>query len=366
MEKRPYNSTDKPKSYGSKCDFEISVLIPVFKPENYIYKLIKKLHTFSLYPQTTASGNTFIINEIILICDGAIDNSIIILESLSKQFDCVKVLWLSRNYGQHAALFAGIDSSISEWIVTMDGDGEHSPDDISLLVDTAMKDRSFLVYADLPPSNNHGYIRNLCSKITKKVFYRLLDQPMFPRFSSYRLILGKMARALSSRVGVNTYLDVALTWVVTKPSYCKVSYTYDTRRPSSYNFPKLIEHFIRLILTSGNRPLRIITFLGIFCFGISMILTGYVLISKLLGLIPAIGTGWTSLVIIISFFSSTILISLGLLAEYIALTLMNILGKPHYLKLPESPSRVFSNNRKNESVNPHNYMLADNPTGCFN
>ena len=91
-------------------------------------------------------GHVFRIAEILLVYDNGPDRSDVVIRALARKFDNVRPVWLMRNSGQHAATAAGIASSGSEWVVTLDEDGQHDPGQIERLVDTAIASGSYLVY----------------------------------------------------------------------------------------------------------------------------------------------------------------------------------------------------------------------------
>ena len=144
-----------------------------------------------------------------------------------------------------------------------------------------------------------------------------------------RLIEGEVARGVAAYCGANVYLDVALSWVVGTARHCPVALRMERGRPSGYTLRRLLPHFWQLVLTSGTRPLRFIAFLG----GISIVFGGlisaFVIWQRLQHKIPV--QGWTSMIIVICVFAGLILVSLGIIAEYLGVAVSMALGKPAYL-----------------------------------
>ena len=100
-------------------------------------------------------------------------------------------------------------------------------------------------------------------------------------------------------------------------------------RPSGYSYIKLLGHFWHLLLTSGTRPLRLITLMGFGSMVLAGAIAGYALYAKFHSEVPV--RGWTSLVIVVAFFSGSILTALGVIAEYLAVTMSIVMGKPLYV-----------------------------------
>ena len=124
-------------------------------------------------------------------------------------------------------------------------------------------------------------------------------------------------------------LDVALSWVVAGARHCPVTLRAERGRRSGYTARRLLHHFWQLVLTSGTRPLRLIAFLGAFSIVAACAISAVVVYARLSHQIPV--QGWTSTIIVLSFFAGAILVSLGVIAEYLGVAVSMAMGKPPYL-----------------------------------
>ncbi len=306
----------------------ISIVVPVFQGERTLSALVDEIEPLTRSAQTP-KGRAFRVTEVILVHDGATDDSHVVMQDLAARFPFLSLVWLSRNYGQHPATLAGMSGTSADWVVTLDEDGQQDPADIGRMLDVAIEEGTALVYAR--PSNPppHGLWRNLFSFLVKAIFGWIVGNRRMNEFNSFRLIRGDIARSLAAYCGNGVYLDVALTWVVGEMGKCPVTLRPERGRRSGYTFRKLASHFWRLILTSGTRPLRIISTLGGISILLGIYLSGVAIWGKLTRQIPV--QGYTSLIIVICFFSGIILFSLGVIAEYLGLALTMAMGKPLYL-----------------------------------
>ena len=157
----------------------------------------------------------------------------------------------------------------------------------------------------------------------------MLGNRAIGKFNSFRLIDGEIARTLAAYCGNGVYLDVGLFWITGRIGHCPVLLRNELDRPSGYSYFKLLGHFWNLILTTGTRPLRLITLMGFLSMILAIVISGYALYAKFSGQVPV--QGWASLLIIVAFFSGTILTSLGVIAEYLAVTMGIVMGKPLYV-----------------------------------
>src|SRR5262249_37105831 len=230
-------------------------------------------------------------------------------------------------------------STSGDWVVTLDEDGQHNPQDIARLLDTAVQNNAQLVYAKPINQPPHGWVRNSFSALAKWVLNNLPGYPHIGEFSSFRLMKGEIARALAAYCGHGVFLDVALSWVVARVAYGSVLLRTERGRSSGYTYRKLAHLFWNMVLSSGTAPLRLVAFIGIASVLLGVFVSVYALWSKLSG--HAEVPGWASLLIVVSLFSGLILFSLGVLAEYLGLAITMALGKPLYL-ITSGPGRSES------------------------
>ena len=138
----------------------VSVVIPVYGGGATLRQVVSELSD-SYSVQTSPNGLQYCISEVILVDDCGKDNSALIVRELATSDDRVVPVWLTRNFGQHAATIAGMASSSGEWVVTMDEDGQHNPSSIGSLLDTAVSSECPLVYGRESNREPHGFLSNL-------------------------------------------------------------------------------------------------------------------------------------------------------------------------------------------------------------
>lgn len=307
---------------------EVSVVVPVYQGERTLSALASEVAPL-VSPQKTPEGHPYRVVELVLVHDGAVDGSAEVMRELSERHPFVRLLWLSRNFGQHAATLAGMASTASDWVATIDEDGQQDPRDIGRLLDTALVHGAQLVYAQPANRAPHGRLRNLSSRLAKWIFVLALGNRHLGPFSSFRLIKGEVARGVAAYCGANVYLDVALSWVVAQAWHSPVKLRGERGRASGYTPQRLLGHFWQLVLTSGTRPLRLIALLGAFAIVFAVALSALVVWQRLEHRIPV--QGWTSLIIVVCLFAGLILVSLGVIAEYLGVAVSMAMGKPPYL-----------------------------------
>jgi undecaprenyl-phosphate 4-deoxy-4-formamido-L-arabinose transferase len=260
------------------------------------------------------------------------------MSALAERHPFLRLVWLSRNFGQHPATLAGMASSSASWVATLDEDGQQDPHDVGRLLDEALGHGAVLVYARPQAPPPHGLLRNLASRAAKALSTHVLGGHRLGAFNSFRLIRGDVARGVAAYCGANVFLDVALSWVVPGARHAVVSLRPERGRPSGYSPRRLLSHFWQLGLTSGTRPLRLIALLGGAAILLGLLITAWVVWGRLAHQVPV--AGWTSMIIVVCLFSGLILFSLGIIAEYLGVAVSMAMGKPPYFIVSRPPGRA--------------------------
>ena len=307
---------------------QVSVVVPVYDGAETLRDVITELSALH-DPQRTPQGRGFQVSEVLLVWDRGSKGSADAMRQLDKEFDFVRTIWLSRNFGQHAATLAGMTSSNGEWVVTLDEDGQQDPSFIGAMLDRAFDTGSQLIYADPTNGAPHSGLRNSASRFTKWFFLKVLSESSFTEFNSYRLMHGEIARTVAAYTGSGVYLDVALSWVVAQVAQQPVTSRNEGRPATSYSFGRLIGHFLRLVISSGTRPLLFVSTLGFLFVILGGLLTIWIIYGALAGGVP-IG-GWASTMVAILVVGGATLLSLGIIAQYVGAATNMSLGKPLYV-----------------------------------
>ncbi len=315
-------------SPDSLVDHQISVVIPVYAGEKHLTDVVTELEPYTK-GQVSPDGRPYRVVEVLLVHDCGPDDSPHVMRELGQRFDFVRPVWLSRNFGQHAATMAGIASSGGEWVVTMDEDGQHDPRFIGDLFDTAMREQARVVYARPVNEAPHSAFRNVSSRGAKKVVNLVGGGADATVFNSYRFILGEVARSVAAFAGPGAFFDISLGWVVDRAATTPVTARSEGDRTSGYSLKALFSHFRRMVVTAGTRGLRAVAVAGILFALLGAVYAIYLIVHQLVS--PAPIPGWTSLAVVLLISTGAILFSLGVVAEYIGVTVNSALGKPPYL-----------------------------------
>jgi undecaprenyl-phosphate 4-deoxy-4-formamido-L-arabinose transferase len=314
----------------------VSVVVPVYQGETTLDGLLDEIlpmrHGFC-----TPGGVPARVCEIVLVHDHGPDRSDEVIRGLAATHDIVRPVWLSRNFGQHAATLAGMASTEGEWIVTLDEDGQHDPGYVGAMLDVALERQVNVVYAQPTNQPSHGPLRNVASRGSKWLVDLLVPGSSATAFHSYRLVLGEVGRRVAAYAGSGVYLDVALGWVAGEVGQCPVRLRGEGGRRSGYSPRRLLSHFWRMVLTSGTRLLRLVSMLGM-ATGLAGVAGALLLVvNRLTGALEIV-RGWTSTMVVVLLGIGAVLFALGVVAEYVGVAVNMAMGKPPYL-IVSDPSK---------------------------
>jgi len=301
-----------------KTDY--SIIIPIYNGELTIEKLVNKIITYF-----KKSNYSF---QIILIYDWGKDNSWNIIKKVKTQYPkIIKIIKLTKNFGQHNALIAGIKYADSTFVITMDEDLQHNPFDIENLI-IKQKENDYDVIYGKYTELKHSWFRKKTSKILKKILKFSIPN-LHTDYSAFRLIKTKIAKETLQMNNSYSFLDGYLSWITTNIESVEVSHNKRFGGKSSYTLKKLIEHSINIFVTFSNIPIRILTSTSIFIFLITIIYSIIITYRYFVGQISI--PGYTSLIISIGLGVGFILLGLGIIGEYIYRINLKTTKRPNYI-----------------------------------
>lgn len=299
-------------------EIELSIVVPCYKSEGTLEQL-----SSLVLADPFLTRHPF---ELILVVDGSPDNTGRVVQAIAETDQRVRAIQLSRNFGQHNALIAGISQARGSIIITMDDDLQHKPSEIEKLVGPLLADEVSVVYG-IPLQEEHGYIRSLFSRIVKRLI-ALGGFPNATKISAFRGFKTSTLPDIGAVNDPNVQLDVLLGWATDSIASVQVEMDYRSAGKSNYSYAALFHYAMNLITGYSSKPLRFVTALGFVSTGVALVLA-VVLVAEY-AMTTNSPTGFTSTVCIIAFFAGAQMLSLGLLGEYLARMHDRNSGKPTF------------------------------------
>ena len=297
----------------------LSVVIPVYRGADSIGRLVRELATIDI-----AGGL-----ELILVNDDSPDASGEIIKALVDEVSIpVVAIDLSRNFGEHNAVMAGLSVARGRHIINIDDDFQNPPSEVKKLHEYARLHPELDVVYTFYATKKHNRFRNLGSRFTNWVAGFLLDKPKGLYLSSFRCINAFVRDRIITYRGPYPYIDGLILQTTQRIGSLQVRHNERTQGQSSYTLRKLGRLWIAMFVNFSVMPLRASSLLG---FGISLlglIVTILAIVEWLLGSTPQ---GWASLMAALLVFSGVQLVMLGLVGEYLGRLYLTASGRPQFV-----------------------------------
>jgi undecaprenyl-phosphate 4-deoxy-4-formamido-L-arabinose transferase len=306
---------------GNHPSVDLSVVVPVYNAEETIAALVQQL--LDVYRPRGMM-------QVVLVNDGSRDRSHEICLGMAEKFpDAVTYLRLAKNFGEHNAVMAGLRHAQGAYVVVMDDDFQHRPEDAVRLYDEARSKDLDLVYSYFP-RREHGLGRRLGSSFNNWVANFMLDKPKNLYLSSFKCMSRWLIHEIVRYRGPYPYVDGLALRCTRNLGRVEVVHRRRAAGRSGYTPRKLVATWGTMFVSFSVMPLRVSTLLGFVLIGLAGAGSVYVLSEKLAG--RPVPEGWPFLALIILLFSGAQLLTLGIVGEY--------LGRL-YLAINETPQAVI-------------------------
>jgi len=297
----------------------LSVVIPVFNSEGIILELHKRL---------SKELNSLVRDyEIIFVNDGSPDNIWTKIQTLAGVDSHVKAISLRRNFGYDCAIMAGLNYVNYPYVVIMDDDLQHAPEDIPRLL--AEIEKGFdVVYGNFPVKRQ-SLIKNLGSWLVGKLAQLIVNKPAHLQITSYKILRKEIAQGIVKYAGPYPYIDGLIFQLTSSIHGIMITHHERAKDEGGHGIYKSLRILFNFCTTFSILPLRIAILLGlIISLSAGIFSIGLVIVKLWLGIDME---GWTSIILAITISGGIQLIGLGLLGEYVGRTYMNINRQPQYV-----------------------------------
>ena len=321
----------------------LSTITPVYRGAQTLPQLVRELE--KLKNNLVRLDCPVRIAESIFVDDGSTDGSDQVLVDLGNNREWVRIISLAKNFGQHPATMAGILHASGDWVVTLDEDLQHRPEQIVDLLEVAVKQRLDVVYAEpIQPVHESGF-RDQSSRLFKWLIAKVSGNEHVRVFNSFRIMRGSIARAASAVAGHQTYFDLAITWftsrIGTKSLQLKDD-RYIEEKVSGYRIRSLLTHARKMLLSSNIKVLRLGALLGVGAVSASLITSLYIVAIRLLSPEVAAISGWASVMVAVLFMGGLVALLVGLLLENMSILLLQSHGQPTFFEVDRTRDEEVS------------------------
>lgn len=299
----------------------LSIVSPVYGAEKIANELVKRI-----IEEAANITNDF---EVILVEDGSPDNCWQQIQNNCAADNRVKGIKLSRNFGQHYAITAGIEKAKGDYIVVIDCDLQDDPKYIPEMY-KKINEGYDIIYT-FKKERKHSFLKNIMANLFNIIFNYLTENKnmqLHKNVGAYSMISRKVANAFNTYNDYHRHYLLVLQWLGFKSFYLPIVHKERFSGKSSYTFSNLFKHAIDGITSQSDKLLRVFVNLGLVVSSLSFL---SILIIIILYFLNGFMSGWASLIVVLLFSTGIILTGIGVLGVYLGKTFEQTKNRPKYI-----------------------------------
>ncbi len=299
---------------------ELSFVIPVYNGSRTISGVVERIDEFY-------SDIDF---EIVLVNDGSRDDSEQACLALVGRYPkTVRFLQLARNFGEHNAVLAGLNSASGAYVAVLDDDGQNPPEEVRKMY-REIRDKGFDVVFGRYRVKHHRRFRNLGSWFNDRVAKLLLGKPAGLYLSSFKVMNRFIVGEITKYTGAFPYIDGLILRTTRNLGQVEVEHREREESASNYTLTKLFFLWLNMFMNFSIAPLRIAALVGLVTSLTSVFLMVGIVIDKLY-INPEVTIGLPTVLVFIVFFAGVQLVILGMIGEYLGRLFLDHSKRPQFV-----------------------------------
>ena len=299
----------------------ISIIIPVFNSENTIETLVNNI---------TKVLEDYYQFEVLLINDSSEDDSEKKCKQLVEKYLNVSLFSLSKNVGEHNAIMAGLNKCSGDYAVIMSDDLQHSTNALLELIKYGIKEKdNFDVVYTYYDKKQYSFLKNIGSKFNDIVANFLLSKPKHLYLSSFKLINRFLITEIIKYQSPFVYIDGLILEITNKIGRIKIEHNQRIHGKSGYTLMKMLQLWSNMSTGFSIFPLRLSLLMGLTLSFIGFITAIFFSVERII--YDTYPSGFASIFVAITILSGAILVSVGLIGEYVGRVLISLNKKPQFI-----------------------------------
>jgi len=300
-----------------------SVIVPVYNSTESVVELCGRL--VRVFEDVVKESF-----EIVLVDDASPNpDTWAVLEGIHEKDSRVRIIQLMKNFGQQNAIMCGLKYSCGDFAISMDDDLQHPPEEIPKLIEAIGSPSHYDAVLAIPRHRKHAAYRNIGSFMINKILGFAIKKPKHITLSSFRLITKDLKEAILGYHG--HIVTIGSLICQTTRDIVNVEVRHDIRRfgKSNYSISKLIKLAVANIFNFSSFPLKLISAVGFLTSIFSIVFASAIIFRKLCGF--PVQAGFSTIIVLISFYSGLILFSFGVIGQYIIRIMKGVTGGAQYV-----------------------------------
>lgn len=297
----------------------LSIVSPVYKAEKIIPLLVERIEN-TVEKITTDY-------EIILVEDGGPDHSWSVIESLTQNKPKIKGIKLSRNFGQHPAIMAGLSQAKGEWMVVMDCDLQDQPEEIEKLYAKALE--GYDIVLAKRKNRQDGFLKKMTSLFFSKVYGYFTDTEYDNEVANFGIYNRKVIQSILEIPDAIKFFPLFVKFVGYKSTAIQVEHAERAEGNTSYSFAKLLSLAFNTIISFSNKPLKLFVKFGLTISILSFMVGMYNVYLAMTNQIEVLG--YSSIIVSIWFLSGVLITTIGVTGIYVGKIFDQTKNRPTYI-----------------------------------
>jgi dolichol-phosphate mannosyltransferase len=304
---------------GNPEESKISVVVPVFRGEATVVELVRRLKA--------ALAAVSARHEIILVDDGSPDGAWEKITGLARRCPGVVGVRLSRNFGQHYAITAGLQRARGEWVVVMDGDLQDRPEEIPALWEKAREGYDLVLARR--KSRQDGWGKRVGSRLFYGLLGYLTGQPQDPAVANFGIYHRRVIRAVNAMPESIRYFPTMVRWVGFRAGSLDVAHAARSHGASNYSLRRLCGLATDICLVNSDKPLRLVVGLGFMVSAGGFLAALHMLWTFWHGRVQILG--YASLIVSVWVLSGILILIVGMVGLYVGKTFEGTKRRPSFV-----------------------------------
>ena len=299
---------------------ELSIVVPVYNEEESIEIFIKEVEE---------KTKSLPLEKIFyFVNDGSTDKTLKIIKKLAEKRDDIQYISFSRNFGKEAALIAGLEVAVGDFVTIMDVDLQDPPEMLPEMFEK-LQEGYDIVGTRRTSRTGEPPIRSFFAKLFYKIINKISKTQIVDGARDYRLMTRQVVDSILKLQESNRFSKGLFSWVGYEVTYLEYENRERSKGQTSWSFWSLLRYSVDGFVNFSELPLNIATFVGILCFFISIILSLFYTVKTLVWGDSV--QGFPTLVILVLMLGGLQLLASGIIGKYLAKTFIEVKKRPNYI-----------------------------------
>lgn len=299
---------------------KLSIVVPVYNEEESIEIFIKEVEE---------KTKSLPLEKIFyFVNDGSTDKTLKIIKKLAEKRADIQYISFSRNFGKEAALLAGLEVAVGDFVTIMDVDLQDPPEILPEMFEK-LQEGYDVVGTRRTSRTGEPPIRSFFAKLFYKIINKISKTQIVDGARDYRLMTRQVVDSILNLQESNRFSKGLFSWVGYEVTYLEYENRERSRGQTSWSFWGLLRYSVDGFVNFSELPLNIATFVGILCFFISIILSLFYTVKTLVWGDSV--QGFPTLVILVLMLGGLQLLASGIIGKYLAKTFIEVKKRPNYI-----------------------------------